>query len=51
MSKTTIIVSFVFLIISILVNIFASVLEKIVEKKKRDTIKNSNDMENEKNEN
>lgn len=41
MSKTTIMISVVFLIISILVNIFAGILEKIVEKKKINSIKNS----------
>lgn len=50
MSKTLIITSVIFFIVSILVNIFASVLEKIVEKKKLSAIKNSkiNDIENEK---
>ncbi len=42
MSKTTIIISVVFLILSIIVNIFASVLEKIVEKKKKNAIKENN---------
>lgn len=53
LSKTTIIISVVFLIISILVNIFAGILEKIVEKKKINAIKNNgiNDIDNKEKEN
>ncbi len=50
MSKTLIITSVIFFIVSISVNIFASILEKIVDKKKLNAIKNNkiNDIENEK---
>lgn len=46
MSKTLIIISAIFFVVSILVNIFASVLEKIVEKKKLDTIRNNKVIDN-----
>lgn len=41
MSKTLLITSIIFFIVSISVNIFASVLEKIVEKKKLNAIRNN----------
>lgn len=40
MSKTAMILSAVFFVVSISINIFASVLEKVLEKKKKNALNN-----------
>lgn len=47
MSKTAMILSAVFFVISICINIFASVLEKVLDKKKKNALNNVDIIENE----